>query len=123
MIRIPAGKRLKQDATGHLVTGPALQLEENLANPDLLDTFHTSLRSNEVVFGEKGRPGDVIVRVGIDPTPAPDSTFVTWSLAPDSPFYCVEPWMGPANATEHKVGLRFVLPGETGKFVVSVQVK
>jgi galactose mutarotase-like enzyme len=123
MIRIPAGKRLKQDATGHLVTGPALQLEENLANLDLIDTFHTALRSNEVVFGEKGRPGDVVVRVGVDPTPTPDSTFVTWSLAPDSPFYCVEPWMGPANAAEHRVGLRFVPPGETGKFVVSVQVK
>jgi galactose mutarotase-like enzyme len=123
LIRIPATKRLRQDSTGHLVPGPALQVEENLANPELNDTFHTALRSNEVVFGEKGRPGDVVVKLGVESVPPPDATFVTWSLAPDSPFYCVEPWMGPANAPENKVGLHWVPPGETGKFVVSVQVR
>lgn len=123
-IRIPAAKRLKQDmTTGALLPGPALAFEENLSNPDLIDTFHTGLRSNEVVMGQKGRPGDVIVRLGVQNVPPPDAAFVTWSLAPDAPFYCVEPWMGPANAAGHKVGLHFVAPGETGKFVVSVQVK
>jgi galactose mutarotase-like enzyme len=123
LIRIPAGKRLKQDSTGHLVLGPALQVEEKLSNPDLVDTFHTALRGNEVVFGQKGRPGDVIVRLGVTPVPPPDATFVTWAPAPDTPYYCVEPWMGPANAPGHKVGLHLVPPGETEKFVVSVQVK
>jgi len=124
IIRIPATKRFRQDqATGQLVAGPALQHEESLANPALVDTLHTSLRSHEVVFGEKGRPGDIIVRLGVDKVPAPDATMVTWTLAPDSPFYCVEPWMGPPNAAEHKVGLHHVAPGETGKFVVSVSVK
>jgi galactose mutarotase-like enzyme len=75
------------------------------------------------VMGQKGKPGDVIVRLGVEPVPAPDSTFVTWSASPDAPFYCVEPWMGPANAAGHKVGLHLVPPGETGKFVVTVQVK
>jgi galactose mutarotase-like enzyme len=123
LIRILAGKRLKQDSTGHLVVGPALQVDEKLSNPDLVDTFHTALRSNEVVVGQKGRPGDVIVRLGVNNVPPPDATFVTWAAAPDTPYYCVEPWMGPANAPEHKVGLQLVPPGETGKFVVSVQVK
>jgi galactose mutarotase-like enzyme len=122
-IRIPAAKRLKQDAAGQLVAGPSLQTDENLANPALIDTLHTALRSNEVVFGEKGRPGDVIVRNGTAKVPPPDATFVTWTLADDSPFYCVEPWMGPPNAAEHKVGLHFVAPGMTERFTVSVQVK
>jgi hypothetical protein len=30
--------------------------------------------------------------------------------------------MGPPNAAEHKVGLHFVAPGETQKFVVSIAV-
>jgi galactose mutarotase-like enzyme len=124
LIRIPATKRLKQDAAGQLVAGPTtLQPEENLANKELVDTFHTALRGNEVVFGEKGKPGDVIVRLGTAKVPPPEATFVTWSLADDSPFYCVEPWMGPANAAEHKVGLHFVAPGATDKFTVSVAVK
>ena len=122
-IRIPAGKRLRQDATGGLIAGPQLNLEESIANKAILDALHTNLRSNEVVFGEKGRPGDVIMRLGTAPVPPPDATFVTWTLNDDSPFFCVEPWMGPPNAAEHKVGLHFVPPGETGKFTVTVAVR
>lgn len=124
LIRIPATKRLKQDPkTGALIPGPTLGPEEPLSNPALIDTFHTGLRSNEVVFGEKGRPGDVVVQLGTAKVPPPDATFVTWTLADDSPFYCVEPWMGPANAAEHKQGLQLVQPGDTQKFVVSVNVR
>ncbi len=123
IIRIPATKRLRQDSTGALIAGPTLQTNESLANPALVDTFHTALRSNEVVFGEKDRPGDVVVRLGAEDVPPPNATFVTWTLADDSPFYCVEPWMGPANAPEHKVGLYHVAPGETQKFAVSVSVR
>jgi galactose mutarotase-like enzyme len=122
-IRIPATKRLRQDATGALVTGPALQTEESLANPALVDTFHTGLRSNEVVFGEKDRSGYVVVGLGTEKLPHPDAAFVTWTLADESPFYCVEPWMGPANAPEHEVGLHHVLPGDTQRFAVTVNVR
>ncbi len=76
-----------------------------------------------MVFGEKGRPGAVAVRLGTEKTPPPAACFVTWTLADDSPFYCVEPWMGPANAAEHKVGLHHVAPGDTQRFSVSVSVK
>jgi galactose mutarotase-like enzyme len=113
---------MKQDPTGALIAGPTLQPEESLANPALIDTFHSGLKSNEVVFGEKGRPGSVTVKLGAANTPAPENCFVTWTLADDSPFYCVEPWMGPANAAEHKVGLHHVAPGATQKFSVSVNV-
>ncbi len=124
LIRIPATKRLRQDGkTGQLLPGPTLQTDESLANPALVDTLHLGLRHNEIVFGEKGRPGDVVMRLGTEKTPPPDATCVTWTLADDSPFYCVEPWMGPPNAAEHKVGLHFVKPGDTGKFVVSIHVK
>ena len=123
MIRIPATKRLRQDATGALIDGPQLQNEESLANPALIDALHTGLKSNEVVFGEKGRPGDVSVQLGTEKVPDPNATFVTWTLDDKAPFYCVEPWMGPPNAPEHKVGLHFVPPGETQKFSVSVYVR
>jgi len=123
LIRIPATKRLRQDAAGQLVPGPALQADEPLTNKALIDTYHTGLRSNEVTFGERGKPGDVVVSLGTAKVPAPDATFVTWTMADDSPFYCVEPWMGPANAAEHKVGLHYVPPGETGTFTVGVRVQ
>lgn len=123
MIRLSAGKRLRQDGTGALVAGPALNSEENLANPALIDTFHTALKNHQAVFGEKGRPGDVTVRLGADQVPPAEALFVTWTQAADSPYYCVEPWMGPPNAPEHKVGLYHVMPGDTQKFTVNVSVK
>jgi galactose mutarotase-like enzyme len=123
IIRIPAGKRLRQDATGALVAGPALKNDESFANPALIDALHTQLRSNEIVFGEKDRPGDVVVRLGTDKVPPADATLVTWTKDDSSPYYCVEPWMGPPNAPEHKVGLRHVAPGETQRFVVDIGVR
>jgi galactose mutarotase-like enzyme len=123
IIRIPATKRLRQDATGALVPGPKLHTDESLANPELIDALHTGLKSSEVAFGEKNRPGDIVVRLGTEKIPPANATFVTWTYADDSPYYCVEPWMGPPNAPEHKVGLHYVPPGETQRFAVSVLVR
>ena len=123
LMRLPAGKHLRQSPTGELIAGPAVGLEEPLTNPALIDTFHTDLRGHEIVFGEKGRSGDVTVRIGTEPAPPPEATFTTWTLADDSPFYCVEPWMGPPNAAETKVGLHLVPPGKTEAFTVTVGVK
>jgi len=123
MIRIPAAKRLRQDPAGRLVPGPALGVEERLSNPALIDTLHTALTGRDVVFGEKGRAGDVTVRLGAAETPPPEAAVVTWTAAEDSPFYCVEPWMGPPNAPETKVGLHWVQPNETATFSASVSVK
>jgi galactose mutarotase-like enzyme len=123
LIHIPATKRLRQDATGALVAGPTLQTDESVANPALIDALHSGLRRNEVVFGEKDRPGDVVMHLGTEDVPPATATFVTWTFADDSPYYCVEPWMGPPNAPEHKVGLYTVAPGETQRFAVSVNIR
>lgn len=120
LIRIPAARRLRQDAAGQLVPGPALQTEESLANPALIDAVHLGFRHNTVVFGERGRPGDVTVRLGAEPVPPPAATVVTWTQDDMSPFYCVEPWMGPPNAAEHGLGLHVVEPGAKERFSVSV---
>jgi galactose mutarotase-like enzyme len=122
-IRIPATQRFRQDAKGALVTGPTLEPNESFANPALIDALHTGLRSNEVIFGEKGRPGAVLMQLGLEKVPPPHATLVTWTFADDSPYYCVEPWMGPPNAPEHKVGLQYVGPGETQRFTVTVNVR
>jgi galactose mutarotase-like enzyme len=123
LIRIPATQYRRQDASGQLVAWPKLRAEESLGNPGLIDTFHTGLRGADAVFGEKGRPGDVVVRLGAANVPPAGATFVTWTADDAAPFYCVEPWMGPPNAPEHKLGLQWVLPHETATFAVSVKVK
>jgi len=55
--------------------------------------------------------------------PPADAVFVTWTLADASPFFCVEPWMGPPNAPENKSGLQWVKKGETRRFSVSVNLR
>lgn len=122
LLRIDADKRLRQDPMGRLVAGPALAPNERLDNPALVDTFHTALRSPRAVFGERGLPGDVTLSLGGESAPPPGATYVTWTQADDSPFYCVEPWMGPANAQEHGIGLHLVPPGARETFVVKVAV-
>jgi galactose mutarotase-like enzyme len=122
LIRIPAGLRMRQDASGQLVAGPKLLQDEPMDNPALVDTFHMALRRPEVTFGEKGHPGDVRIRIGSDEGVPEGAALVTWTQSDDSPFYCVEPWMGPANAPEHKTGLHVVAPGKSDAFTVSVSV-
>lgn len=122
-IRIPATKVLRQDEKGQLVAGPKLQAEERFNNPELIEALHVGLKSHEVVFGPAHSPGEVRMRIGTAKTPPPETTVVTWTQSDDAPFYCVEPWMGPPNAPEHKVGLHWVQPGQQQSFVVELAVK
>lgn len=43
----------------------------------------------------------------------PWHTVTTWTQAPESDFYCVEPWLGLPNAIHHRHGLRILAPGKT----------
>ncbi len=109
--------------TGRLIPGPTLKLDEPLSNPALIDVFHTGLKNNTIVFGEQGRPGDIHVKLGTAKVPPADACVVTWTESDQAPFYCVEPWMGPANAMENKQGLHWVPPGQTQNFIVEIALK
>jgi hypothetical protein len=92
-------------------------------NPDLVDTFHTALRGPRSCSARRAFPG-TWRRPARRRTHAPaGSAFVTWTQSDDSPFYCVEPWMGPANAPEHKTGPHLVPRGKRETFTVSVAVR
>ena len=123
LIRIPATKHLRHDPTGQLVAAVGPSTETTLSDPALLELLHTGLRGNEAVFGEQGRPGDIAIRLGTEKKPPADSTFVTWTESANSPFYCVEPWMGLPGAATHGRGLQLVPPAQTRNFVVSVAVR
>jgi len=121
-VQIPSTKTLKQDPQGKLVPGPTIGQEVSLGNPALIDTFHTGLKSNTARIIETPTGNTLSVRLGTAKIPARDALFVTWTLADDSPFYCVEPWMGPPNAWETKAGLNWVEPGASQTFVVEARL-
>ncbi len=122
---VSATRRLRQDAAGALVPGPELPAVGALDRSEWIDTFHLGLTSpTAMIAPREGVAGAVRVTVSGDGRsgPAPETTFVTWSAAPDAPHYCLEPWMGPPNAAETGVGLHLVPPGKSQSFVVEVSL-
>jgi len=123
-VRIPATRLVRQDmaATGMLVDQPPLQAEEPLTNPALVDLIHLGLKANTAILTERGGSG-ITLRIGTAKRPPPGTAVLTWTEQPDSPFFCVEPWMGPPNAPGHKTGLYLVEPGQAQRFVVEVSLR
>ena len=122
VIELPAGDTLRQSAIGGMTPGPEIKRRTRLSNPDLVDTIHVDLAANTVKFGPADGSEHVKVTLGTQSPPAPDAAFVTWTASPDAPYYCVEPWMGPPNASGHGRGLHWVAPGAIGRFAVEVAI-
>jgi galactose mutarotase-like enzyme len=123
-VQIPARRAYRQDsATGGLVPQPAPAPEAKLSNPDLIDCIHYDLAGAAVVATEYPTGNRLILRIGSDKAPPAGAAVLTWTEKPDSPFYCIEPWMGPPNAPAHKQGLHFVEPGQIQRFVVAVSLR
>ncbi|MDR2981414.1 MAG: hypothetical protein LBV12_04115 [Puniceicoccales bacterium] len=122
ILNIPAKKTWQHAADGKLVPLSGVEHPTNFGNPIICDCIHTKLTSNVVTFGPKSGEENVTIRVGEDPVPDSWAAVVTWTQADDSPFYCVEPWMGPPNSHEHKNGLHWVMPGQSEKFFVSIRL-
>lgn len=84
--------------------------------------IHCGLRSHEAVLSSGAGGLSIVIRHQRSVLADACAAFVTWSPA-EAPFYCVEPWMGPSNATEHGHGLHYVAPGERARFSVEVEAR
>lgn len=122
-ILLPGCKAVYQAADGSLVATDFKGGEVSMDDSKLVDRIHFRLKENKVKFGLKNGEEDVTVIVSDAARPLPGATVVTWTEFDDSPFYCVEPWMGPPNSPEHKKGLHWVEPGETDRFTVKVTLE
>lgn len=116
----PATRTLRHMETGRLVDGPRLGPREFLDNPALVDTIHTGLRGHTCAVTERGSGQRLLFHTGFTNTTAKDAAIVTWTADDQSPYYCIEPWMGPPNSPENKAGLHLVGAGQTQKFCVEI---
>ncbi|MDD3179999.1 MAG: aldose epimerase [Opitutaceae bacterium] len=123
VIEIPAAKTYKHHENGRLIDGPRLVSRESLANLELIDTIHTGLRGHTFQLTETPSRDRLRFHTGFTNTTARDATVVTWTAEDTSPYYCIEPWMGPPNSPENKVGLHHVGPGQTQKFTVEISLQ
>ena len=122
-LKIDAKKFWHHDGDGKLVKADAPKEPISFGDPAICDLIYTKLKTNRVAFGPKNGEENVVVRVGDNEAPSAWTTVVTWSESEDAPFYCVEPWMGAPNSTEHGNGLHFVEPGASEVFKVSVALE
>jgi galactose mutarotase-like enzyme len=122
LLETTATKFLARNDQGGLVPGPQISTRETLDNPKLLDLIHTGLKRDVFAVTETATGNRLHFRAGMANTSARDLAVVTWTENDQSPFYCVEPWMGPPNAPDTKVGLHSVAPGQTQKFHVEITI-
>jgi galactose mutarotase-like enzyme len=122
VLRVPAKKLWRHSAAGKLVPVEGVTPPLSFGDPAASDLIYTKLKSNAVSFGPRNGEEDVTLLIGEEPVPDAWTTLVSWTSDAASPFYCVEPWMGPPNSHEHKNGLRWVAPGKTETFPVRVSL-
>jgi galactose mutarotase-like enzyme len=120
ILETTATKHLQRDEQGRLIAGPATDTRSTLDNKNLTDLIHTGLRRDVFAVTEAPTGSRLLFRSGMANSSSRDLAVVTWTENEKSPFYCVEPWMGPPNAPETKVGLHTVAPGQTQKFYVEI---
>jgi galactose mutarotase-like enzyme len=120
---LPAKKCFLHAPDGSLEEVKPFENTGDFGDPALSERIFTKLKGNEFRFGPKSGEEDVSVRILKDATTYSQwNAFVVWSESSDSPYYCVEPWMGPPNSPEHGKGLHAVGGGESAEFGVEVTV-
>ncbi|WP_269523924.1 hypothetical protein [Coraliomargarita parva] len=119
--QIPAKKCFSHAPDGSLVPIKPFDKEGSFGDPENSDRIFSRLTGDTAIFGPKGGEEDVGVRILNDcDSYSTWNAFVIWTEAADSPFYCVEPWMGPPNSPEHGKGLHAVEAGGSSSFGVEV---
>jgi galactose mutarotase-like enzyme len=117
-----ATKHYQRDERGGLVPFAGVNTRESLGNAALVDLIHTGLRREVFAVTESTTGSRLHFRSGMANSAVQDLAVVTWTADDKSPYYCVEPWMGPPNAPETKIGLHQVAPGQTQKFYVEITI-
>lgn len=117
-IEIPA-----TDACNHATDGSLQSVDFEpitlFSQPELVDRIHYGLQQSTIEF--LCRKDGSKIAISIDSL-HPEHALVTWTEADDSPFYCIEPWMGPPNAPSTNIGLHWVQPGDSESFAVKVEI-
>jgi galactose mutarotase-like enzyme len=112
VLHLPCAAWGGQSPEGAVVREPAMHDDLHLDNPAIIDRYQIAPRERLVTMSNvrSGRalsfdlePGDSV----------PWYAVTTWTQAPESDFFCVEPWLGLPNAIHHGEGLRHVAPGAT----------
>lgn len=101
-------------------------LQYRLDDPRIVDRFHCLDGEPDapvrIEMASQRRAIDIDLRPPKSARSAHWYAVTTWTLAPDSDFYCVEPWLGLPDAIHTGLGLRWLEPGATETAALRIRV-
>ena len=121
-VDIPTKKAFNAGSGGKLTPANNFTMPCSFDDPAIIDRIHCRLKNNSMKFGLKNDEEFITIKIGDSSPPSTWNSITTWTLDDNSPFYCVEPWMGLPNSPEHEKGLSYVEAGATQTFNVTVSL-
>jgi galactose mutarotase-like enzyme len=120
-LKIPAKTVYQYEPEGNLTKkAPSTDGSYRLDAPDLVNNIfnQTTEPSAEISLGN----GEETIRISEVGGAQVGSrlTFVTWTK-PESPYYCVEPWMSPPNSPANET-TRLVAPSARDEFTIEIEL-
>jgi galactose mutarotase-like enzyme len=113
-LELPPTQRRHQEADGSISPAEPGEPRYTLDDPRIIDRFHclqgTPTQPVRLIAPGLGRTLTIDLQ---RPGSIPWYAVTTWTEAPESDFYCVEPWLGLPDAIHNGLGLRWLAPGAT----------
>jgi galactose mutarotase-like enzyme len=124
VLELPPSQRRYQLPDGSISAAESGEPRYTLDEARIVDRFHC-------LEGVSDQPVRLIARglnrvVTIDlrrPGSLDWYAVTTWTEAPDSDFYCVEPWLGLPDAIHNGLGLRWLEPGHSETAALRIKVE
>lgn len=126
VLELPPTEGRYQQADGSISAAEPGAARYTLDEARILDCFHCLTDSADV----QNSPVRLIApglnrSITLDlhrPGSVPWYAVTTWTEAPESDFYCVEPWLGLPDAIHNGLGLRWLEPGRTETAALRIAV-
>ena len=120
LLNISSKKTFQFQADGEMTENPKYDYPTPLGNEALINRIHYQLESPEAEISLLN--GEETLRINEASWSGKGSrlTYVSWTK-PDSPFFCLEPWMSPPNSPDNKT-VQYVSPGAREEFTIEIEL-
>jgi galactose mutarotase-like enzyme len=111
-LELPCEAWGRQAVDGAIVREKATEAELRLDDRNIIDRFQITPTESTITLRHEGNNRRLAFELA-HADAVPWYAVTTWTQAPESDFYCIEPWLGLPNAIHHGEGLRWLAPGKT----------
>jgi len=109
-LHLPCESWGRQSADGAIAREKAVAADLNLGDSTIIDRFQIEPKTSTLRLSHAANGRKLAFELA---SATPWYAVTTWTQAPESDFFCIEPWLGLPNAIHHGEGLRQVAPGAT----------